>query len=324
MQYQVQTFLPLIEEALSGFHFPQNPETLYEPVRYFMALPGKRIRPIFTLQALELFKKPELKDAQAAISTELFHNFSLVHDDIMDKADMRRGFQTVHKKWNEPTALLSGDAILIFAYQALLSSPEKELKKLITRFNEMSLAVCEGQQLDMDFSNLKMVSVDQYLEMIDLKTGALIAFSFEMAGFLAEKEEHTRKALREFGAAMGRCFQLRDDYLDLFGNEEITGKKMGGDISNSKLTYPVLCSFAHRNSSDFLAFWNQKQDNRNDQLRIDNCLNWMNQNEIPELCIQLIDAEMEKGLKLLTGLEGKSEAKERIEILCKALAYRNK
>ena len=127
MQYQTTTLLPLIEKAISGFSFPLSPSTLYDPIRYFMDLPGKRIRPIFVLQCLELFRKPEAEDALASLATELFHNFSLVHDDIMDKADVRRGFQTVHIKWNEPTALLAGDALLVFAYEALLASKTKNL-----------------------------------------------------------------------------------------------------------------------------------------------------------------------------------------------------
>jgi len=322
MQYQLQNLLPLVEEALSSFQYPRQPESLYDPVRYFMGLPGKRIRPIFVLQALELFRKAGQEDAKAAIATELFHNFSLVHDDIMDQADMRRGYLTVHKKWNEPTALLAGDALLIFAYQALVSSPPSELGKLMLRFNEMSLAVCEGQQLDMDFSMQSRISVEEYIKMIDLKTGALIAFSFEMAGFLAEKGDSEKSALHGFGAAMGRCFQLRDDFLDLFGNEQITGKKLGGDIGNSKLTYPVLCSFSHSNAADFLNSWDNKSINP--QERIDDCLLWMHKNGIPEQSLSLINEEMGKGLKLLSGLEGNQDAKSRIEVLCKALAYREK
>jgi geranylgeranyl diphosphate synthase type II len=322
MQYQIQNILPLVEEALSNFKYPVTPVSLYDPVRYFMGLPGKRIRPIFVLQALELFRKPEKKDAIAAIATELFHNFSLVHDDIMDQADLRRGFQTVHKKWDEPTALLSGDSLLIFAYQALLAAPENGFKQLISRFNEMSLAVCEGQQLDMDFSLLRSISVEQYLEMIDLKTGALISFSFEMAGFLAEESLEVRHSLRGFGAAMGRCFQLRDDFLDLFGNELLTGKKLGGDIGNSKLTYPVLCSFSHIEGAEFRKYWDDKSIDS--ERRISLCLKWMNQNGIANLCLDLIDSEMEKGLSLLTSINGDFSAKERLETLCKSLTYREK
>ena len=322
MQYQIENLLPLVEEALQNFHYPQKPESLYEPIRYFMNLPGKRIRPIFVLQCLELFRKPTENDATASLATELFHNFSLVHDDMMDKADLRRGFQTVHKKWNEPTALLAGDALLIFAYEALAYAPQTQLKDLIGRFNEMALAVCEGQQLDMDFSEMTLVSVEDYMEMIDRKTGALIAFSFEFAGFLAEVSKEERTALSQFGKNMGRCFQLRDDYLDLFGNEAITGKKKGGDIGNRKLTYPVLCSMAEVENSSFLDFWND--NDLPESKRIDACLQWMEARNIPDLCIQKIETEMEQGMKLLQKISGNSEAKTRLEKLCNLLAFRDK
>jgi geranylgeranyl diphosphate synthase type II len=167
-----------------------------------MQLPGKRIRPVFVLQALEIFRNPTEKDASVALCTELFHNFSLVHDDIMDKADLRRGFPTVHIKWNEPTAILAGDALLVMAYDALLEAEGIELKPLIKSFNQMALAVCEGQQLDMDFSTMESVTLPAYLDMIDKKTAALIAFSFELGGFLGNASAEDRKILFEFGFAI--------------------------------------------------------------------------------------------------------------------------
>jgi geranylgeranyl diphosphate synthase type II len=322
MQYQIQKWLPLVEDAIKQFPIPSRPSSLYDPIRYFMALPGKRIRPIFVLQCLEMFREPKVDDANAALATELFHNFSLVHDDIMDKADMRRGFQTVHKKWNEPTALLSGDAMLVLAYQSLVSCQSSDLKSLLESFNQMALAVCEGQQLDMDFSEMERVEVEDYLQMIDRKTGALIAFSFEMAAFLADLPEVERLKIKAFGQAMGRCFQLRDDFLDLFGEEEKTGKKRGGDIGNSKLTFPVLCSLTHQNNQDFLSFWNQRP--AENEGRIQACLCWMEANKIPEMTLALIHKEMESGMHLLDEIRGRSEAKKRLEELCKLLAFREK
>ncbi len=312
----------MIEEAMQNLPYPGQPASLYDPIRYFMALPGKRIRPIFVLQCLELFREPVPEDARAALATELFHNFSLVHDDIMDKADMRRGFQTVHKKWNEPTALLAGDAMLVLAYQAMASCQIADLRSLLVSFNEMALAVCEGQQLDMDFSETDRVEVEDYLGMIDRKTGALIAFSFEMAGFLAGLPIEERQKIKAFGQAMGRCFQLRDDYLDLFGLEEKTGKKRGGDIGNRKLTFPVLSSLTHPESAGFLAHWNaQPAEN---ELRIEACLAWMEENQIPEMTLALIREEMETGMRLLSSLPGREEPKDRLDELCKLLAYREK
>jgi geranylgeranyl diphosphate synthase type II len=323
MQYQIQHFLPLAEKAIAGLSTEGKPESLYDPVRYFMQLPGKRIRPVFVLQALEIFRNPTEKDARVALCTELFHNFSLVHDDIMDKADLRRGFPTVHIKWNEPTAILAGDALLVMAYDALLEAEGIELKPLIKSFNQMALAVCEGQQLDMDFSSMKRVSANEYLEMIDRKTAALIAFSFELGAFLGRASEEDRKTLYHFGLAMGRCFQLRDDYLDLFGEEEITGKKLGGDIGNSKLTYPVLASMEHPDSAQFLTLWNNHSIDPEE--RIATVLQWMNSAGIPQLSDDFLRSEMERGMDLINQLKANNhEAITHTLDLCKSLAYRNK
>ncbi len=312
----------MVEKSISGFSLPSSPISLYDPIRYFVGLPGKRIRPIFVLQCLELFRKPDLQDARAALSTEFFHNFSLVHDDIMDKADLRRGFPTLHVKWNEPTALLAGDALLVLAYEALLSARTSELKELLSRFNNMSLAVCEGQQLDMDYSELHLIALKQYFNMIDRKTAALIAFSFELGGFLGGADLESRKALHNFGLAMGRCFQLRDDHLDLFGDEAKTGKKKGGDIGNSKLTYPVLISFTQRDSETFKKIWYDK--NGDQEARILDSLDWMNQNGIPELSELIMQEEMKIGMDLLSRVNGDAAAKDRIEDLCSQLVFREK
>jgi geranylgeranyl diphosphate synthase, type II len=322
MQYQLTQFFPLIEEAIKDLEIPSTPASLYDPIRYFMDLPGKRIRPVFALQCLELFRKPSLKDAKAALSIELFHNFSLVHDDIMDKADVRRGFPTVHLKWNEPTALLSGDALLVLAYDALLEADTFEFRLLLKRFNEMALAVCEGQQLDMDFSTVPIVEMHEYQEMIDRKTAALIAFSFELGGFLGGVEEKERKALHDFGMAMGRCFQLRDDHLDLFGDEARTGKKRGGDIGNSKLTFPVLSSFSHPDSETFKKLW--LNNDSDPEGRISRILSWMERNDIPRMSEEKMHSEMSAGMELLSQVSGDPEVKARIADMCHQLAFRDK
>jgi geranylgeranyl diphosphate synthase type II len=322
MTYPFLTYLPMVEDELASHHFPPGPDTLYDPIRYFLNLPGKRIRPIFVLQCLELFRDPDRRDVLAALSTEWFHNFSLVHDDIMDNADKRRGFPTVHQKWDTPTALLAGDAMLVVAYQALLSSDTPDLKALLSRFNGMALAVCEGQQLDMDFSTKDYIPVEDYLDMIDRKTGALIAFCFELAGFLGHASGEERIALSEFGMAMGRCFQLRDDYLDLFAPEEITGKKQGGDIANSKLTYPILMSLSLPGSADFRAIWDAR-DQETDW-RISRALDWMVRHEIPSITEKKIEEEMARGMDLLSLVNGREEARQRIRELCTALACREK
>jgi geranylgeranyl diphosphate synthase type II len=319
MQSTLLHWAPILENALLNFPIPTKPNSLYEPIRYFLNLPGKRIRPVFVLMSLSLFRKPEEMDLVPALATELFHNFSLLHDDMMDKADLRRGFQTVHTKWDEPTALLAGDALLIIAYQALIKSKTDFLSDLIQQFNAMSLAVCEGQQLDMDFSQLEIVSLEQYTNMIDRKTGALIAFSFEFGGFLGAATEAQRKALHDFGLSMGRCFQLRDDYLDLFGDEQKTGKKRGGDIGNRKLTFPILVSLQN---SEFKSIWNNKQIDA--QERIEKALAWMESNQVNQKVEHRIASEMESGLQLLEEVAGNEASKNALREICTALAFREK
>lgn len=323
MHYQLQHFLPMVEAALRAAQVPAAPATLYDPIRYFLNLPGKRIRPLFVLQALELYRTPDAKDAEVALATELFHNFSLVHDDIMDRADLRRGFQTLHKKWDEATAILAGDALLVLAYDALLEAPVREVAALIRSFNRMALAVCEGQQLDMDFSRLESVAEETYLGMIDRKTAALIAFSMELGGFLGNAPAEDRQILWDFGMAMGRCFQLRDDYLDLFGDEQVTGKKRGGDIGNFKLSHPVLISMQQVEARHFLQLWNGKS--LQPELRITAVLKWMEEHCIPDVCRKVLETEMHSGLTLLDQLTSiNEEAKTRMAGLCSQLAFREK
>lgn len=318
----MQHIIALIDQAMQGLSYPAQPASLYDPIRYFMDLPGKRIRPVFCLLSTELFRDGALQDAEIALSLELFHNFSLVHDDIMDRADLRRGYPTLHKKWNEPTALLAGDALLIFAYQALMKFKGTDLPELLNRFNQMALAVCEGQQVDMDFSQLSNTSVEDYLHMIDRKTGALIAFSFELGGFLANKDAETRKALYDFGLSMGRCFQLRDDYLDLFGDEAQTGKMQGGDIANRKLSYPVLKALNHPNNQLFSTGWNDQAISEGERIKV--CLQEMTQLGIKEDCLARIATEMEAGMQGLDNLSGRPTHKAALAELCKKLAYRDK
>lgn len=323
MQNHQKQNYALIEKALEDLVIPQNPSSLYEPIRYFMQLPGKRIRPVFVLQVLEMYRRPGLADAEVAISTELFHNFSLVHDDIMDKADLRRGFQTLHKKWDEPTAILAGDALLVLAWDNLLKAPGDNLPGLLASFNRMSLAVCEGQQMDMDFSKLSQVATDRYFEMIDRKTAVLIGFCFELGAFLGNASPKDRKILFDFGLAMGRCFQLRDDYLDLFGKEEITGKKRGGDIGNFKLSHPVLLSMSHADSASFRKLWDDSS--KDPEIRIQLVLNWMEHAGIPEACSTFLQDEMESAMSGVQSLKVKNEsAFNQLTELCKLLAFREK
>lgn len=232
----------LIEERIHRFREESEVTSLTESIHYLMAIGGKRMRPALTLMSCEALGG-KLSDAfDAALAVEVFHNFTLMHDDIMDQAPLRRGQPTVHKKWNTNTAILSGDAMLIMAYQLLSSYPPEKLAHMIQIFNESAFGVCAGQQLDMDFETRDDVQVDEYIEMIRLKTAVLLGCALDLGACVAGADEDTMNHLRRFGEDLGISFQLRDDYLDAFGNPETFGKQVGGDILADKKTYLLIRS----------------------------------------------------------------------------------
>jgi geranylgeranyl diphosphate synthase type II len=224
-------------------HFPLYPNTLYEPCEYFLRMGGKRIRPVMCLMGNELFDEI-LPDAfEVATAVELFHNFTLVHDDIMDKAPLRRGMDTIHIKYGESTALLSGDVMLIQAYEYLNKVRTNYIHKILTLFNKTAAQVCEGQQLDMDFEKMEFVSLDDYLKMIGLKTSVLMAASLKMGAILGGAGAGNANHLYEFGLNLGIAFQVQDDYLDAFGDPQKFGKQIGGDILANKKTFLMIHAF---------------------------------------------------------------------------------
>ncbi len=240
----------LIEKHIAAIQFPDTPFELYEPVAYIMSLGGKRLRPAMVLMGYNLFRQDYEKALAPALGIELFHNFTLLHDDIMDKAAVRRGKATVHKKWNENTAILSGDAMCIMAYDYICKSEPQYLAQVLKLFNKTALEVCEGQQYDMNFESSADVSTDEYLKMIELKTSVLLAASLQMGAILAGAGEQDGKNLYEFGRLAGIAFQLRDDYLDAFGDPNVFGKKKGGDILANKKTYLLIRTFEKADSAD--------------------------------------------------------------------------
>lgn len=217
---------------------PENP--LHQPIRYILSLGGKRIRPALVLLSGKAFDATESQLIRAALAVEIFHNFSLVHDDIMDKAPLRRGKATVHEKWDSNAAILSGDAMLIEAYKQLSLCGQDHLKEILDLFNITSLEVCEGQQLDMDFERRADVSVSEYIEMIRLKTAVLLGCSLQMGALLGNASEADCLHIYNFGKLCGIAFQIQDDYLDAFGNPEDFGKQVGGDILSNKKTYLII------------------------------------------------------------------------------------
>jgi geranylgeranyl diphosphate synthase type II len=221
-------------------HFPASPATLYDPGEYFLALGGKRVRPIMCLMGNELFDEIHADAYHVANAIELFHNFTLIHDDIMDAAPLRRGMETVHKKYGESTALLTGDVMMIQSYEYLNKIQGTHIHSILQLFNRTAKEVCEGQQLDMDFEKQEKVSLDEYLHMISLKTSVLLAASLEMGAILGGASGGNRKHLYDFGKNLGLAFQIQDDYLDAFGDPEKFGKDVGGDIRQNKKTFLLL------------------------------------------------------------------------------------
>lgn len=233
-------YLEWIERAIQKTRYGKDPASLYEPIRYLMGLGGKRLRPLLTLYAFALYKNNVKSIVPYAVAVEAFHNFTLMHDDIMDNAPIRRGKPTIHEKWNVNTAILSGDVMLVKVYDMFLSLDPPVLKEVLEVFNRCAAEVCEGQQLDMEFETMEKVSERQYIDMIRKKTAVLLGFSVELGAILAGASVEDRKALRDFGIQIGIGFQLMDDYLDAYADPKKFGKQVGGDIIANKKTYLLI------------------------------------------------------------------------------------
>ena len=240
VMYTLKQCQKKIEDKISTVHYPENPQILYDPIDYTLQSGGKRIRPSLLLLAYNLFDEKIDNALDAALAIEVFHNFTLLHDDLMDNSPIRRNRPTVYKKWNPNVAILSGDAMLIMAYQHLCKSPSVYLKNILSVFNQTALEVCEGQQYDMDFESRLNVEIDEYITMIRLKTAVLIAASLKIGAILGGAPEEEANKLYEYGINIGIAFQLQDDLLDVYGNEETFGKASGNDIVTNKKTYLLL------------------------------------------------------------------------------------
>jgi geranylgeranyl diphosphate synthase type II len=253
----VHSYLLWIESEIKKQKFGNKPKSLYEPLRYIMSLGGKRLRPLLTLFSYSLFKDDARKIVPMATVVETFHNFTLLHDDIMDNAPLRRGKPAVHKKWGINTAILSGDVMQVKVYDRLIGIGDAHLKEVLIAFNKCATEVCEGQQWDMEFETKHDVTEGRYLEMIRLKTAVLLGFSMELGAILAGASAMDKRSLREFGVLMGMGFQLKDDLLDVYGDENKFGKQVGGDIFANKKTFLLIKSLQKargKNKRD-LQFW---------------------------------------------------------------------
>lgn len=237
MSFHFERALQRINGEIHLLEFGKHPAELYEPLHYILSLGGKRLRPLLALLACSLYDEDYEKALKPALAIEVFHNFSLIHDDIMDQASLRRGQPTVHVRWDMPTAILSGDMALVEAYKLVMEVPDELKGKVFGLFSKMATEVCEGQQLDMLFEKRENVSLEEYLEMIRLKTSVLVGFSVQLGALIGGASDEEASRLRSFGEQIGLAFQIKDDYLDTFGVAATTGKQVGGDIIANKKTF---------------------------------------------------------------------------------------
>lgn len=237
---QPESLLRTLQSEFDQHTYGQHPKELYEPIRYIMSLGGKRFRPLLTMLSASMYTDDLQKAVKPAMAIEVFHNFTLMHDDIMDQAPLRRGKATVHEKWNANTAILSGDVMLIRAYDLLLDIPKDSLRPVLARFNQTAAEVCEGQQLDMNFETRWDVTEEEYIQMIRLKTSVLLGFALELGGIISGADKESTDLLYQAGENMGIGFQLKDDLLDVYGDPEKFGKQVGGDIISNKKTFLLI------------------------------------------------------------------------------------
>lgn len=264
----MENYSELFLNYIKSFRFKETPVGLYEPINYLLELGGKRVRPQLTLMATDIFGGNLKKSLPSALSVELFHNFTLIHDDIMDDAPLRRGQQTVHERWNINTGILAGDTMLVQAYQSLEAYPDELFGKLTRLLSQTAVQVCEGQQFDLDFETQSETTIEEYLEMIRLKTAVLVGCALKMGAYISVVDESESQKLYDFGVKLGMAFQIQDDFLDAFGDSETFGKQLGGDIIENKKTilYHKALSMASFKQKDQLREWFQANKKFNNQV----------------------------------------------------------
>ena len=241
--------LKLVNKYLDNLSYDRKPSSLYEPIRYVLSMGGKRIRPVLMLLSYNMFRKNPEEILMPACALETYHNYTLLHDDLMDNADLRRGHETVHRKWDANTAILSGDSMLVLAYQRMAQCDKQKMPEVLSLFTETALEIGEGQQYDMDFEHRNDVTEDEYIEMIRLKTSVLLACAMKIGAILAGASKEDADNLYRFGEQIGLAFQLQDDYLDVYGDTRVFGKAIGGDITSNKKTYMLINALLRANET---------------------------------------------------------------------------
>jgi geranylgeranyl diphosphate synthase type II len=319
----LKDFQKWIELEINKQKYGKQPASLYEPIRYLMDLGGKRLRPMLTLLAYSLFKDDVKRVVPYAVAVEAFHNFTLMHDDIMDKAPLRRGKPTVHHKWNVNTAILSGDVMLVKVYDMFLRLEDPELRTVLSAFNQCASEVCEGQQWDMEFEITDHVSEEQYINMIRLKTAVLLGFSLELGAILGGASLEDRKALREFGTSIGIGFQLKDDLLDAYADPKKFGKQVGGDILANKKTILLIMALQKvgGKTKRELAHWLEAKKFKKAE-KIQALKNVYDSLRIPAATEKKVNQFFNRGFRSLESVGGDPAAKEQLKAFAEALIER--
>ena len=321
--YTTTELLDIVNAHLTELKFERTPQGLYDPVSYVLSLGGKRIRPVLMLMAYNLYQEDVKSILGPATGIEVYHNYTLLHDDLMDRADKRRGKATVHKVWNDNTAILSGDAMLVLAYQFMAQCNADKLKEVMDLFSLTALEICEGQQLDMEFENRNDVTETEYLEMIRLKTSVLLAASLKIGAIFAGASAEDAGRLYDFGMNLGVAFQLKDDLLDVYGDTKVFGKNIGGDILCNKKTYLLIKALEHA-GADQLAVLHSWMECRSyvPEVKIAAVTELYNQIGVRRMCEEQIAAYTARAMQSLQLVSVDVSAKKELERLMEKLMVR--
>ena len=321
MNIKNKQYFNKIKSELNKLNLSNNPKELYEPIKYMLKMKSKKIRPILSILSYKLKKNNWQEIVQYVIAVELFHNFTLIHDDIIDNATLRRGKQTIHNKWNDNIGILSGDLLMIIANKIFSNLPLRIMRKALNRFNEIAIKICEGQQYDMNYENKKLITEKQYINMIRLKTATLIGFSLELGGILSKMKDLDIKNLYQFGELMGIGFQLQDDYLDVFGDRKF-GKKIGGDILLNKKTYLLIKLLESTNEKEKTIINNWINNSNNPTKKIEAITNLMKDKNIDSITESVINNYFNKAFDYLKKIDIKNSKKNELIEFSKKLINR--
>ena len=321
MNVKNKQYFNKIKSELNKLNLSNNPKKLYEPIKYILKMKSKKIRPILSILAYKLKKNDWKKIVQYVIAIELFHNFTLIHDDIIDNATLRRGEKTIHNKWNNNIGILSGDLLMILANKLFSNLPLKIMQKVLKRFNEIAIKICEGQHYDMNYENEKLITEKQYINMIRLKTATLIGFSLELGGILSKMKDLDIKNLYRFGEFIGIGFQLQDDYLDVFGDKKF-GKKIGGDILLNKKTYLLIKLLESTNEKEKIIINNWINNSNTPNQKIEAITRLMKDKNIDSITESVINDYFNKAFDYLKKIDIKNSKKNELIEFSKKLINR--